>query len=404
MQKTASVSPIAESVKEAAKNFKNDEKNKVLIIGAGSSGMFAAYTLQYLGIENYEILEAHSCYGGRVRQLDGFVDDDLPLDEGAEWIHVQPRILQDLLLYENDKESVADSIKTIVYHPKTIGVYSRKKWRLRNWLRLLYDNKEHKFLDSTWFAYHRDYVYPYIADRLHLSAVVKTIDHTSIDLVRVTTTDGRVFEGSHVICALPVSILQQQEESNLFVPPMPRQKHLGWDSVLMAPGLKLWIEFDDHFYPDVQMRGDIWDFLHWEDGETAYFNALFKKPSKRHVFCLLEANGRASRARVEMDDKKLLATVLKELDKIFEGKASKHYVKSHIKNWSADPYIQGVYSYNGENYSPEGMLKPESNDRIYFCGEYLAGSENHGTVHGAAMSGRDAAQKLLLNHAARQQN
>jgi monoamine oxidase len=387
---TAEVPLISAAVREAANAF----TGKILIIGSGSSGMFAGYTLQFLGVENYEILEAHAYYGGRVQEMNDFCD--VPLDLGAEWIHVQPRVLQDLLLVESDKKKVAASIKFIQYQPQTFGMYKNGKQYRRDWLRFMY--KECKFLNSTWFAYHRDYVYPYIANKLHLNTVVETIDTASDpSLVKVTTKDGRVFEGNHVIVAMPVSILQ--EGIIKFVPPMPREKHLGWDSVEMAPGLKLWIEFDEHFYPDFQMRGTVKDFLEDGDGHTAYFDALFRKPcSNRHILCLLHASGRGTAERVAMDDEQLLATVLAELDKMFDGKASAHYVKSRIKNWSADPYIQGVYSWN--DYSIERMLKPECNDRVYFCGEYLVrGYEFQGTVHGAAMSGREVAQNVLLDAA-----
>jgi monoamine oxidase len=394
---TARVPPIPATVQEAAKAF----TGKILIIGAGSSGMFAAYTLQFLGIKHYEILEAHANYGGRVQEMNDFCcdNDDLPpLDLGAEWIHVHPRILQDLLLYDSDKKKIApdgvNAIKTITYRPRTFGVYTKGKQSRRDWLRFTY--QEFKFLDSTWFAYFRDYVYPYIADKLHLNTIVDTIDTTDPNLVKVTTKDGRVFEGSHVIVATPVSVLQHGAIQ--FVPPMPSEKHLGWDSVHMAPGLKMWIEFDKRFYPDWQMRGGVKDFTEDADGHTAYFDALFGKPcsKNRHILALLHAEGRDSAERVAMNDEQLLATVLAELDQIFDGKATKHYVKSRIKNWSADPYIQGTYSWN--LYSTERMEKPECNDRVYFCGEYLMhGDEYQGTVNGAAMSGRAVAQNVLLN-------
>jgi monoamine oxidase len=397
---TAHVPPIATSVQEAAKAF----TGKILIVGAGSSGMFAAYTLQFMGIENYEILEAHAYYGGRVQEMnkdnDDFCqDNDVPLDLGAEWIHMQPRVLQDLLLYEHDKKKVADSIRIINYRPRSFGVYKNGKRYRRNWLRLFYN--EYKFLDSTWLAYFRDYVYPYIADKLHLNAVVQTIDTaTNPDLVQVITKDGRVFEGTHVIVATPVSILQQGVIT--FIPPMPREKHLGWDSVDFAPGLKMWIEFDEHFYPDYQFLGSVKDFFeHYDFGDNFYFDALFQKPSSgRHVLALLLAGGESGTTaeRVAMNDEQLLATVLAELDQMFDGKATKHYVKSKIKNWSADPYIRGVYTVN--DYGMERMQKPEANDRVYFCGEYLADGEDYqGTVHGAALSGREVVQNIILDAA-----
>jgi monoamine oxidase len=117
------------------------------------------------------------------------------------------------------------------------------------------------------------------------------------------------------------------------------------------------------------------------------------------VLASLHAGGSATAERVATDDDVLLvATMLAELDKMFDSKASAHYVKSRVKNWSADPYISGVYSTN--EYGIERMKKPECNERICLCGEYLAdGDELQVMVHGAAMSGREVAQEVLLNAA-----
>ena len=56
-----------------------DYNHSILIIGAGAAGMHAAYTLEYLGIHDYQILEAYHDFGGRIRQMTDFIDD-FPLD------------------------------------------------------------------------------------------------------------------------------------------------------------------------------------------------------------------------------------------------------------------------------------------------------------------------------------
>ncbi|MEM6805402.1 MAG: FAD-dependent oxidoreductase, partial [Bacteroidota bacterium] len=59
---------------------------KVIIIGAGAAGLSAAYLLAQKGIE-YEILEASTQYGGRMKRNIDFADFPIPL--GAEWLHVE---------------------------------------------------------------------------------------------------------------------------------------------------------------------------------------------------------------------------------------------------------------------------------------------------------------------------
>ena len=84
-------------------DYKTDFKGKVIVIGAGCSGMTAGYVLDKMGIE-YEILEASGTYGGRIKHTTDFTD--FPIDLGAEWIHAgissRPPLLNDLLENQNN--------------------------------------------------------------------------------------------------------------------------------------------------------------------------------------------------------------------------------------------------------------------------------------------------------------
>ena len=86
---TVTVPPISETAKrnaqnkmmyfgETVNNNSDDDDNtddgidrhSIVIVGGGAAGLFAGYTLKYLGIDDFVILEAHpSLYGGRVRQF-----------------------------------------------------------------------------------------------------------------------------------------------------------------------------------------------------------------------------------------------------------------------------------------------------------------------------------------------
>ena len=334
----------------------------VLVVGAGAAGMFAAYTLEYLGVD-YRLLEANANFGGRVQELDGFVD--VPLDLGAEWIHVHPKIRQDLLLFDDE---VTDNV--ISYQPKTVSFFRNGKLRRNNWVRFFY--REFKFEETTWFSYLKDYVYPRIAEHTEFNVAVNTID--------VMASDGRSYQGDRVILATPVTVIQQEDIA--FVPDLPTDKRSALDSIYMTAGLKAWIEFDQRFYPDLTVMRDAEDKL--------YFDALFRKPSDRNVIALFEV-GSSAYNRVELNETEILRSILDELDRMFDGKASRHFLKHHIQNWSQQPFIKGAYSYN--TFSTGPILEP-LDGRVYFCGEYL-GRDHQATVHGAALSGRSAAQQLL---------
>ena len=57
---------------------------KILIVGAGAAGITAGHALSEKGID-FEILEASSVHGGRVKKNADFAD--FPIDLGAEWVH-----------------------------------------------------------------------------------------------------------------------------------------------------------------------------------------------------------------------------------------------------------------------------------------------------------------------------
>ncbi|KAL3899508.1 MAG: hypothetical protein SGARI_006441, partial [Bacillariaceae sp.] len=113
--------------------FAGTSNHSVVIVGAGAAGIFAGYALHYAGLENVRILEARSEFGGRTQQFDDF---DVPLDLGAEWIHVQPNVLGRMLLPLDDDDN-SDSNPplptTIRYQPQTIGVRTGDSVALRNW-------------------------------------------------------------------------------------------------------------------------------------------------------------------------------------------------------------------------------------------------------------------------------
>mmetsp|Transcript_21261 Transcript_21261/g.32273 ORF Transcript_21261/g.32273 Transcript_21261/m.32273 type:complete len:131 (+) Transcript_21261:48-440(+) len=80
--------------------------DQVVIIGAGASGLSAAYTLQYLMVP-FVLLEAPNRHGGRVQRNEDFLGKTgIALDTGAEWIHTanDVSVLKKLLLVEEDRK------------------------------------------------------------------------------------------------------------------------------------------------------------------------------------------------------------------------------------------------------------------------------------------------------------
>ena len=66
---------------------------KVIIIGAGAAGLTAGHLLSQRGVD-FEILEATSEYGGRMRSTNSFAD--FPISLGGECLHVERDVLTEI--------------------------------------------------------------------------------------------------------------------------------------------------------------------------------------------------------------------------------------------------------------------------------------------------------------------
>lgn len=392
--------------------FGSDDNNqdggkKLTIIGAGAAGMYAAYTLNYLGLKdvtNVQILEAHpTLVGGRVRRMTEEqmeVATEVPLDVGAEWIHVQPEILEDLLLFdESDKELP----ETIVYSPQEYSTYFNGRHRGMNFMRFFYS--EFKFYDTTWYGYLERFILPYVSDNIMMDSAVVKIDSSSPDNIVLTLKNGQVMTTDYVFVATPVGQLQTITDTGKtkqrdieFVPPPSSEKVDAWDFVEYTSGIKAWFEFTERFYPDEQLQSRRLRAIASDD---SYFNGLFGKDfTDRNVLATLIVGEKARRLseKSQNNDTQILELIMEELDEIFDGKASKYLVQNYVQNWSTEEYIMGAYANNPlalrTTDTFRTLTEPMGDKRIYFCGEY-AHYDHTASVHGAALSARETVERFL---------
>ena len=95
-------------------------------------------------------------------------------------------------------------------------------------------------------------------------------------------------------------------------------------------------------------------------------------------------------------DTAIIQALLGELDQMYAGQASRYFQQGLVKNWAAEPYIQGAYSYStiGIGNARKEAARSVGN-KIYFAGEAMNTNGHHQTVFGAAETGKTAVEKLL---------
>lgn len=363
----------------ARADFPHDSRKtgSVIIIGAGAAGLAAGYLLQQQGID-FQILEASSRYGGRMKRTTEFVDFPVPL--GAEWIHVAPTILKEIV---ND-DSVEVAIETTKYDPDLdYGLYEGEQISLEE----VEMEKESKFIGSTWFDFFDDYVVPSIKTRITYDAVVESIDYSS-GQVQVATKDKR-YAADRVIVTVPVKVLQRDDVS--FSPPLPKRKQRAIDKVRVWSGCKVFIEFSESFYPCFVA----YDFEPSTAGEKLFYDAAYGQDTNQHVLGLF-AVGTAAERYIELgSDDEVIATILGELDELFDGRASASYLKHVFQNWNDESYAHGAYVINDESWRVVQRLGQSVDERLFFAGDAYTDGEDWSSVHAAVRSARRAVEEML---------
>lgn len=353
--------------------FQTNFAGKVIIVGAGAAGLAAGYLLKRYGVD-FEIIEAATVYGGRLKKSSNFAD--FPLDIGAEWIHTDPKILADII---NNPNSNAH-IDFMVYNPQTIKSWKNGKLKSHHYISSFYS--EWKFKNSTWFDFFEQFIVPEIADKIILNKPITEINYQG-DKVILSTNNNETFEADKVLITTPVKTLQNEQIA--FQPSLPTDKKEAIDKIFMGDGIKIFIEFKEKFYPDFLAFGNIFQALNEE--EKFVYDAAFRKNSSKHILGLFAINDKAN-AYTQLDsEQEIIAKFIAELDEIFEGKATANYVNHIIQNWSKEPYIQGAYSYSfiGNQNNIVATINEPLLNKVYFAGEALS-INNQAMVHGACES------------------
>ena len=351
---------------------------KVLIIGAGAAGLAAGHLLNQYNID-FEIIEAASVYGGRIKEISNFAD--FPIDLGGEWIHTDPSVLGSLLNDPNSSEEV-DIIK---YRPRTISAIKNGEVKRRNFFSNFYS--EYKFKNTTWFGFFEDYILPGIRNKIVLNSPVTNIDYSGAR-IEVTNSTGQIFEADKLILTVPTTILQDGLIN--FTPSLPQTKIDAWNNINMPDGIKVFMEFSERFYPDISLDGGI--AASDDEGSKVYYDAAFNKDSSLNILGLFAVGIQASVYTDLPSDQARVEFILNELDELFDGKASPNYVKHVIQNWSAEPYVGGSYSHNMDD-GIQSTIKQPVDSKLFFAGEAYA--DDWATVHGAGLSGMTVAEEII---------
>lgn len=392
---------------------------KVIIIGAGAAGLYAAYMLKSKGID-FQILEASSTYGGRLGKLTGFAN--FPIDTGAQWLHGKNSILGDLIKKSKTKITLDDSEtrywfnnqlvnslpqETDIFEGDNLPDISYEDYALQNGL-----GNEYKYIveniagdqgaaasrlsvygnnkdEENWVAGNDDFKFEetffdlidtqianQVKDNILLSTVVTKIDYSQSTIL-ITDSNNNTFNADKVIITVPIPILKSADIE--FIPALPDEKITAFSKIGMDAGMKVFLKFSNTFFDQNIIGGSVC---------AAYADDRIGKAQNDNILLAFIMGEQAEYLTSLGSDAAITSALIQELDIMYNGQATASFIASHVENWTTNPYIKGAYSYSTIGMGDARKIASQAlSEKLYFAGEAMNTNGHHQTVHGAVETG-----------------
>ncbi len=213
--------------------------------------------------------------------------------------------------------------------------------------------------------------------QVRLGYAVTEIDYSGVD-IHLRCANGEVFTADKVVITTPLATLKQQ--CIRFAPAIPQPHQDAIDRLGMGQGGVFFLHFTRRFW-----KKRLCQLINADN--RYHFWIPDKEQNVMVVFYVADEGDK-------VDGPQRLQQLLQTLSTVFNCDAPSLLDEHYHENWSDNPAIGGLYSYDGiGSEGARSVLQQPIDQRLFFAGE--ATIEGHfATVDGAIISGQRAAEQL----------
>ena len=221
--------------------------------------------------------------------------------------------------------------------------------------------------------------------------------------VRLTTRDGRIFEGNHVIVTCSLGYLKAHRDT-LFDPGLPSRKYDVISSLGFGTVNKIFLEFEKPIFGQTNIGiAFAWENAYEKIDSSNWFkrlfgfDAVFTNP--RVVLGWISGDG--ALAMEKLPDQEIVETSMKLLRQFMNNQAIPEPINFIVTRWNRNPYTLGSYSHRTprlikDEYEVIGepLVNKHGVPVLFFAGEATQRAY-FGCTHAARDSGIREAERIF---------